>query len=119
MRIPPPATEGPPVLRRSTAAAACAVSLLAVGAAPATALTQTVDILVILADSTGDDALGKVFLAQDVTVGAGPELTADHLVPEESDDICGAVEVDIDPEAQTVTVTSADDGCELGAVSVA
>src|SRR5215203_4592100 len=108
MRIPPPATEGPPVLRRSTTAAACAVALLAVGAAPATALTQPVDIFVLLASTTAVDSPAKGFVVEGVTVGDGPELTPDDLAPG-SDDICGAVEVDVDPQAQTVTVTSVGD----------
>jgi len=107
------------VLRRPTAVAACAVTLLAVGVAPATALTQPVDIAVLLAQTTAEDSPVKAFVVEGVVVGDGPELTAEDLLAEESDDICGAVEVDIDPEAQTVTVTSTEDGCELGVLSVA
>ena len=109
------------MLRRSTTAAACAVTLLAIGATPATALTQPVDIAVLIASSTAPDAAVKAFLVEGVTVGDGPELTAEDLVPEESDDLCGAVEVDIDVEAQTVTATvpDAEVGCEVGLLSIA
>jgi hypothetical protein len=108
------------VLRRPTTAAACAVALLAIGATPATALTQPVDIAVLIALSTAEDAPVKAFVAEDVIVGDGPELTAEDLVPGEADEICGAVEVDIDPDAQTVTATAVGDevGCEVALLSV-
>ncbi len=57
------------MLRRPTAVAACAVTLLAVGVAPATALTQPVDIAVLLAQTTAEDSPVKAFVAEGVVVG--------------------------------------------------
>ena len=117
------------MLRRPTTAAACAVALLALSAAPATALTQPVDIAVLIAAPAGPDPeaapLLKAFAVEGVTPGAGPELTAADFVPvpdgaQDPADLCGSVDVDIDPDGQTVTVTGTADElpCEVGLVSV-
>ena len=104
------------MLRRTTAAAACTAALVALIASPADALAQPVDIEVIIASDTTPDADAKVFLAENVTVGDGPELTEDDLVAPSAQ--CGAVEVDIDPDVQTITVRSTDTDCVAGAVTL-
>lgn len=50
------------------------------------------------------------FEALDVLVGDGPELTGDDLIANPSE-WCGDIEVDIDLEAMTITVTGGEDHC--------
>ncbi|MFC5381380.1 hypothetical protein [Aquipuribacter nitratireducens] len=85
------------------------LALLAGGAAPAAALVDPVTITVRFYAGTGPGAEATIYRAEDVTVGEGAELTADDLVQPSSQ--CGSAEVDIDPGARTVTITSTDDGC--------
>ncbi len=61
-----------------------------------------------------------------VTPGDGPELTAADVDPDQSpartvDEFCGSVELDVDPVAQTVTLTAPADevGCEIGILDIA
>ena len=58
------------------------------------------------------------FEALDVLVGDGPELTGDDLIANPSE-WCGDIEVDIDLEAMTITVTGGDDFCNFQEAYVA
>ncbi len=118
------------MLRRSTTAAACAVTLLAWGAAPAAAVTGPVDIRVSIAAApgvaVGEERRVKGFSVDAVVPGDGPELTVDDFDPTQGtvatvDEFCGAVEVDVDPVAQTVTLTAPPEevGCEISGLNLA
>lgn len=61
----------------------------------------------------GDPARQKVFERTEVTVGDGVELDESDLVSNPAD-LAGAVSVDIDEEAATVTVTVTEEGCVTG-----
>lgn len=58
------------------------------------------------------------FEATDVLVGPGPELTGDDLIANPSD-WCGDIEVDIDLDAMTITVTGGDSYCDFQEAYVA
>jgi hypothetical protein len=58
------------------------------------------------------------FEALDVLVGDGPELTGDDLIANPSE-WCGDIEVDIDLDAMTITVTGGDDFCNFQEAYVA
>jgi hypothetical protein len=116
--------------RRPTTAAACAVTLLALGAAPAAAVTGPVDIRVSIAAAPGvaidEERRTKVFAVDAVVPGDGPELTPGDFDPAQGsaatvDEFCGSIEVDVDPVAQTVTLTAPPEevGCEISGLNVA
>lgn len=91
---------------RSFAAAAGAVALLLVGAVPATALENPIDIRVEMdLPDIGDGPLVLEVLG--VTPGDGPELTGANIIANPSD-WGGTIRVDVDPVAETVTIDSDD-----------
>jgi len=103
--------------RRTVAATACAMTAVAMSATPATAWTDDpMNIVVQIASDTTPDSVQKVFDARDVVIGDGPELTAEDLLEPSAQ--CGAVEVDIDPDERTITVSSTEPGCAAGWVSL-
>jgi hypothetical protein len=57
------------------------------------------------------DSGPAIFVANGVTPGAGVELDGSNLVANPSD-WCGSLQVDIDPDAQTITI-SPDEGCDF------
>ncbi|MFM7045673.1 MAG: hypothetical protein ACKOYG_09030 [Ilumatobacteraceae bacterium] len=61
----------------------------------------------------GDPSMQKVFERTEVTVGDGAELDESDLVANPAD-LAGAVAVDIDEEAATITVTVVEEGCVTG-----
>lgn len=93
-------------VRNTLLAMLCATgAVLVATTAPTAAITTPVDITVTLI--YGGDT--RQFTVSDVVPGPGPELTeADENL---NDGLCGAVEVDIDPDADTITLTGADGDC--------
>ena len=79
---------------------------LLIGGSPASAITTPVDITVDLTFS------GEIrpFAVSGVVPGPGVELTEDDELPSEAN-LCGAVEVDIDPDADTITLIAANGTC--------
>lgn len=106
------------MLQRTVAACAGAATVIAIAASPASGLTEPVTITVVIHPAGAPlDSPSKTFRATGVTVGDGPEVTEDHLVVD-SEGACGAVEVDIDPDARSIAVTATDPGCAVVSVSV-
>lgn len=106
--------------RRRIALAAGASSLFAAvtvassAVAPVGAISTPVDIDVRLA--LGDDA--RTFSVDGVVPGDGFELDLDDESPPNETGFCGAVGVDIDPDAQTITLVPLDGGCLWDDVTV-
>jgi len=110
-------TPGHALSTHSRGIAMIAVALMVLAsliatASPADALEELVDIRVELdLPYCCDDEGPVVFEVMRVAPGDGPELTGADLV-ENPSDWCGSLEVDIDPDAQTITIDS-DDVCDF------
>lgn len=107
------------MLSRATAAAACTAAVIgSVAAAPASAHEPPFvhDLQVTIGSETETGWVRTVFDAGRVVLSDGPELTAEDLEGPASH--CGAVEVDIDHERRTITVTSTEPGCTADVVSM-
>lgn len=96
---------------RTLVAAVASALLIAAVAAPAAALTDPVDIYAALDLPT--DSLGpRTFEVAAVVAGPGAELTAADETANPSD-WCGDMLVDIDPVAQTITVSADQEVCNF------
>ena len=100
--------------RTALAAAAAGAALALSGTSPAAAQSDPVEIWGFIALwGPGDEYSSRLFVASDVVVGDGPELTGADLLDEHGE-MCGDLLVDIDPVDNRTTV-SAD--AEVGPVT--
>lgn len=104
------------VKNRTLAASIAASALVLVAIGPAVAFDNPVDIYAALDLPTFGDG-PRTFEVTGVVVGDGPELTGTDETANPSD-WCGDILVDIDPVAQTITVSADQEVCNFETVVV-
>ena len=104
--------------RTALAAAAAGAALALSGTSPAAAQSDPVEIWGFIALwGPGDEYSSRLFVASDVVVGDGPELTGADLLDEHGE-MCGDLLVDIDPVTGATAISADQEVCAVSIVEV-